>query len=83
MVKYLFKFCDQEINMSCYLRHISEMLKEAGIEVTKENRKDIDRALHSLVGVKYKNCSSAWRELKQRLQSEEGRKTLVQQLKAL
>ena len=83
MVNYLFKPYDQESTMSCYLRHMSEVLKEAGIEVTKENREDIDRALHSFAGVEYKNCSSTWKELKQRLQNEEGRKNLVQQLKAL
>ena len=69
--------------MSCYLRHMSEVLKEADIQVTKENRKDIDKALHSLVGVEYKNCSSTWKELKKVLQSEEGRKAIVQKLKEL
>lgn len=69
--------------MSCYLRHMSDVLKEAGTEVTKENKKDIDKALHSLVGVKYKNCSSTWKELKKVLQSEEGRKAIVQKLKEL
>ncbi len=69
--------------MSCYLRHLSDVLKEAGVEVTKENKKDIDRAFHSLVDVEYKNCSSTWRELKKMLRSEEGKKVLVQKLKEL
>ena len=69
--------------MSCYLRHLSEVLKEAGIEVTKENKKDIDRALHSLVGVKYKNCSPTWKELKKMLQTEEGKETMLQKLNEL
>lgn len=69
--------------MSCYLRHMSDVLKEAGVEVTKENKKDIDRALHSLVNVEYKNCSSTWKELKAMLQSEEGKNVLVQKLKEL
>ncbi len=67
--------------MSCYLRHLSEVMKEAGIEVTRENKKDIDRALHSLAGVEYKNCSSTWKELKRMLQSKEGRQAVVQKLK--
>ena len=68
--------------MSCYLRHMSEV-REAGVEITKENKKDIDRAFHSFVGVEYKNCSSTWRELKKMLQSEEGKKVLMQKLKEL
>ncbi len=69
--------------MSCYLRHLSEELEEAGITVTKENRKDIDKALHSLVGVEYKNCSSTWKKLKEMLQTEEKREDIVQKLKEL
>ena len=60
---------------------MSEILKEAGIEVTKENKKDIDRALHSLVGVEYKNCSPTWKELKKMLQTTEGKETVLQKLK--
>ncbi|MBU7017409.1 MAG: hypothetical protein HXS44_07865 [Theionarchaea archaeon] len=67
--------------MSCYLRHLSEVLKEAHIEVTKENKKDIDRALHSLVSVEYKNCSPTWKELKKMLQTEEGKEAILQKLK--
>lgn len=60
---------------------MSEILKEAGIEVTKENKKDIDRALHSLVGVEYKNCSPTWKELKKMLQTTEGKEAVLQKLK--
>jgi hypothetical protein len=42
--------------MSCYFRHMKDVLDEAGIEVTKENKKDIDRIIHGLVDVEYKNC---------------------------
>lgn len=79
----LFKHDLYKNSMSCYLRHMSEVLKEADIKVTKENKKDIDNVLHSLVGVEYKNCSSTWKELKRMLQSNEGRKTIVQKLKEL
>jgi hypothetical protein len=61
---------------------MSDILEEAGITVTKENKKDIDKALHSLVGVEYKNCSSTWKELKSMLQNEK-RGTIVQMLKEL
>lgn len=39
--------------MSCYFRHIKDILQEAGIEVTAANKKDVDRAIHRLVGTPY------------------------------
>ncbi len=71
------------MTVSCYLRHLSDVLKEAGREVTKENKRTIDKALHSIAGVEYKNCSSTWRELKKMLQNEGGRKEIVQKLREL
>ena len=32
--------------MSCYLRHMKDILEEAGIEVTPANKKQIDQAIH-------------------------------------
>ncbi|MBU7009881.1 MAG: hypothetical protein HXS46_04275 [Theionarchaea archaeon] len=69
--------------MSCYLRHMSGVLQEAGIKVTRENKKDIDKALHNLVNVEYKNCSPTWKEIKKLLQTEEGKKKIVKELKNL
>ena len=50
--------------MTCYFRHMSEIFDAAGIEVTKENRQDIDRVIHHMVGIEYKDCPSAWRVVK-------------------
>ena len=47
--------------MSCYLRHLKSVLDKAGIAVTKENRKAIDRAIHEMVGVLYKDCPATWK----------------------
>lgn len=69
--------------MSCYFRHMSGIMEEAGVTITKENKKDIDRALHSLVNVEYKNCSATWKELKKIQQTEEGKKTILQTLQDL
>ncbi|MGY5863724.1 MAG: hypothetical protein RTV41_03920 [Candidatus Thorarchaeota archaeon] len=44
---------------------------EIGVEVTPENKKDIDKALHKLLGVEYKNCSTSWKEIKKRLVEDE------------
>ena len=69
--------------MSCYFRYVSGLLEEAGITITKENKKDIDRVLHSLVNVEYKNCSATWKELKKLLQSEEEKAKIIHALKTL
>jgi hypothetical protein len=59
--------------MTCYFRHMTRIFDEIGIEVTKENKRHIDRVIHEIVGVDYKDCSAAWRELKKKLaDNEEG-----------
>jgi len=67
--------------MSCYFRHIKDLLDEAGIEVTPGNKKDIDRAFHQIVGVVYKDCPATWRKLKQEIiGNEPKRRELIQKL---
>jgi hypothetical protein len=57
--------------MTCYFRHLNDVFDKAGVTVTKENKKDVDRAIHSIVGVEYKNCSATWKEVKKRLAEDE------------
>lgn len=57
--------------MTCYFRHIQHVFKNVGIEVTKENKRDIDRVIHKIVGVEYKNCPATWREVKKRIADDE------------
>jgi hypothetical protein len=67
--------------MTCYFRHLQQIFKKAGIEVTNENKREIDRLIHSIVGVEYKDCPAAWREVKRRVaEDEEG---FVSKLKEL
>jgi hypothetical protein len=61
----------ETISMTCYFRHLQEVFRKAGIEVTSENKHEVDRVLHNMVGVKYKNCSSAWKEIKKRISEDE------------
>ena len=51
--------------MSCYLRHLKDILSEADIEVAPGNKKQTDQAIHKIVGVDYKDCPNAWKKLKQ------------------
>jgi len=66
--------------MTCYFRHIQHIFKKAGIEVKSENKREIDRIIHGIVDVEYKNCPATWREVKKRVaKDEEG---FVSKLKA-
>ena len=44
---------------------------EIGIDVTPDNKRDVDKALHKLLGVEYKNCSTTWKEVKKRMAEDE------------
>ena len=57
--------------MTCYFRHLKDVFKNAGVEVTRENKRELDRIIHGFVGVEYKNCSSTWREVKKRIAEDE------------
>jgi len=57
--------------MTCYFRHLEELFKKAGIEAISQNRQEIDRIIHDVVGVDYKNCPAAWKQVKNRLAQNE------------
>jgi len=57
--------------MTCYFRHLREVFKKANVEVTSENKREIDRVIHNIVKVKYKNCSIVWREVKKKIAENE------------
>lgn len=67
-------------HMTCYFRHMKPVFEEADIEVTKENKREADRVIHSMVGVGYKNCSHTWKEVKSHLESD--RSEFVKELRA-
>ena len=56
--------------MSCYLRHMKDILEEAGIEVTGDNKKEIDLAIHGMVEVEYKNCPVTWKTVKEHIKND-------------
>ena len=57
--------------MTCYFRHLKTIFEKAGITITKENKQDIDKVIHSIVGVEYKNCPTTWKEVKKRIAENE------------
>ena len=65
--------------MTCYFRHLKETFRKAGIEVTSENKKEIDKIIHNIVGASYKNCPAAWKEVKRMIVKDED--SFVEKLK--
>jgi hypothetical protein len=65
--------------LTCYFRHLRDFFDKAGIEVTDENKKQIDRIIHDIMRVEYKNCSATWKEVKRRIAEDE--ETFISQLK--
>jgi hypothetical protein len=57
--------------MTCYFRHLKPIFEQANITVTKENKKEIDKAIHDIVGVEYKNCPATWKEVKKHLAEDQ------------
>jgi len=57
--------------VTCYFRHLKDVFKKAGIEAKHDNRAELDRLIHEVVGVKYQNCPVVWRQIKIRLAQDE------------
>ena len=57
--------------MTCYFRHLAQVFEKAGIQITPQNRQEIDRILHDMVGVDFKNCPDAWRQIKKSVLEDE------------
>ncbi len=67
--------------MSCYLRHIKDIIDEAGIVITPANRRQVDQAIHQAVGVAYRSCPATWQKIKEDIKGdEEKRRVLIRQL---
>lgn len=59
------------VQLTCYFRHFKKYLKEMSVEITKENKREIDKAIHNFLDVEYKDCSTTWKEIKKRLAEDE------------
>ena len=57
--------------MTCYFRHLQQVFKKAGLVVTRENKREIDKVIHSIVGTEHKNCSATWKLVKQKITENE------------
>jgi hypothetical protein len=62
----------EEFAVTCYFRHLQEVFAKAGIEVTKENRKELDMIIHKIMHAERKNCPATWKEVKRKLAEKQG-----------
>ena len=73
------------IDMGCW-KWFDNLLKTAGIEVTDENRDEINRIIRQYIGAKasYGNCSANWREARKTLKdNEQIRQEVIRKLRLL
>jgi predicted Fe-Mo cluster-binding NifX family protein len=71
--------------MGCW-KWFNGVLKEAGIEVTDENREKIDEVIHEFIGKtsRYEHCSSDWAKTGKKIKADESeRKKLIERLRAI
>jgi hypothetical protein len=59
--------------MTCYFRHLKPIFEKANVTITKENKQDVDKIIHSILGISYKNCSATWKEVKKLIMEDEAK----------
>ena len=70
--------------MGCW-RWFKGILKEAGIEVTDENRDKIDEVIHEAIGKSsmYERCSGDWRKIGKVIKADDNeKKRLIEKLRS-
>lgn len=65
--------------MSCYVSHVDDLLRDAGIEPTKPNRKQAHLILRQITGEH--QCNHVWRQLKPLLANPSDRQELTSKLR--
>lgn len=69
--------------MSCYVRHLDEVLEGLGLENTKENRKLLDQKIRKVLNMEDAHCPEIWQRIKPKIQNEKELNELTQNLKEL
>jgi len=50
--------------MTCYVKHISEIMRRAGAENTYENKKILDSVVREVLGMQRADCPEVWKAVK-------------------
>lgn len=70
--------------MGCW-KWFNAVLKEAGVNVTPQNRAKIDKVIHQHIGehAQYEKCSAAWTAMGKKIKMEEKeKKRLIEAVKS-
>jgi hypothetical protein len=65
--------------VSCYVSHLDDLLRDAGIEPCKPNRKQADVILRHITGEN--RCNQVWRRVKALVADPCGREELASKLR--
>jgi hypothetical protein len=65
--------------VSCYVSHVDDLLRDAGIEPTKPNRKQVHLILRQITGEH--QCNHVWRQVKTLVADPSGREELATKLR--
>jgi len=65
--------------VSCYVSHVDDLLRDAGIEPTKPNRKQVHLILRQVTGEH--QCNHVWRQVKALVADPRGRDELASKLR--
>lgn len=73
--------CPGEI-LSCW-KWFNQVLEEAGVEITEENKDRIDNVFHEYLNeeIRYGKCSSNWSKARFKVDDEETMKSLVDKVR--
>ncbi len=68
--------------MSCYTRHLGDLMGEAGLANTRENRQLVDRWLREILGYSATDeCRIVWQEVKRWLTDPSLKQEMLRKLK--
>ncbi len=65
--------------MSCYLRHLGDILLAAGVPLSRESRARIHTSIQEIAG--QRDCPRVWKQVKPRLVREDDRERFVSELR--
>lgn len=67
--------------MSCYVKHLGDVMEHLGLENTKENRKLLDIKIKTYIGDPEMSCPEIWTIVKEKISTGEGFDSFVEGLK--
>jgi hypothetical protein len=66
--------------MSCYTRHLHDLLEEAGMDINPGNKKRLDSAIREVLDLQAEDCPVVWDQVKPRRDDQEFRRLVVGKL---